>query len=86
MMNNKKAGAFITARRWVMAGMLMLSGVGDDCGKIHYKKAVLVGAVPLAERGPAGMKNGGPTYMETGVLRIRKWGAYVYQHPSVVGP
>jgi hypothetical protein len=56
----------------IMAGMLMLSGVGDDCGKIHYKKAVLVGAVPLAERGPAGVKNRGPTYMKKGGLRIRK--------------
>jgi hypothetical protein len=30
---------------WVMAGMLMLSGVGDDCGKMNYEKAVLVDAV-----------------------------------------
>jgi len=27
-----------------MAGMLMLSSVGDDHGKMNYKKAVLVGA------------------------------------------
>jgi hypothetical protein len=32
-------------RIWVMAGILMLSGVGDDYGKMNYKKAVLVGAV-----------------------------------------
>jgi hypothetical protein len=30
------------------------------------------------------MKNRGPTYMKTGGLRIRKWGAYVYQHPNQI--
>jgi hypothetical protein len=28
-----------------MAGMLTLSGVGDDFGKMNFKKAVLVGAL-----------------------------------------
>jgi hypothetical protein len=28
-----------------MAGMWTLSGVGDDFGKIHFKKAVLMGAL-----------------------------------------
>jgi hypothetical protein len=36
----------------VMTEMLMLSGVGDDYGKMNYKK---VGA----DRGPAYMKTGG---------------------------
>ena len=41
MMNFKKEGAFPPSpynNAVVMAGMLMLSGVGDDCGKMNYEK------------------------------------------------
>ena len=43
MMNFKKEVAF--RHHPNAAGMLMLSGVGDDCGKMNYEKAVLVDAV-----------------------------------------
>jgi hypothetical protein len=39
-------GKVVVGERLVMAGMLMLSGVDGDCGKMNIKKAVLVGAVP----------------------------------------
>ena len=40
------APAFGHSSLWVMAGMLMLSGVDGDCGKMNFNKAV--GAVTAA--------------------------------------
>jgi hypothetical protein len=51
--------AGLMAGPWVMAGMLMLSGVDDDCGKMNFKKAALVGAL-----------KGGLRVRKTGGLRI----------------